>query len=65
MLAWSGMGVQREFFSPPSCAFIASLCRAQILPEISADPSVTVINFCRTPQWFVPRVSEFLPTSRF
>ncbi|KAF9454662.1 FAD/NAD(P)-binding domain-containing protein [Macrolepiota fuliginosa MF-IS2] len=28
---------------------------AQFVPEISKDPSVQVINFCRTPQWFVPR----------
>lgn len=42
---------------------IIHLRRAQILPEISADPSVTVINFCRTPQWYVPRVSRFLSTS--
>jgi hypothetical protein len=41
-----------------SGAVITFLCRAQILPEISADPSVKVINFCRTPQWYIPRVSE-------
>ncbi|KAF8163481.1 hypothetical protein B0H34DRAFT_325080 [Crassisporium funariophilum] len=28
---------------------------AQFIPEISKDPSVKVVNFCRTPQWFVPR----------
>lgn len=27
----------------------------QILPKISADSSVKVVNFCRTPQWFIPR----------
>ncbi|KAL0581528.1 Palmitoylated plasma membrane-bound casein kinase [Marasmius crinis-equi] len=28
---------------------------AQFVPEIASDPSVHVINFCRTPQWFLPR----------
>ncbi|TFK42408.1 hypothetical protein BDQ12DRAFT_273676 [Crucibulum laeve] len=28
---------------------------AQFVPEISEDPSVQVVNFCRTPQWYVPR----------
>ncbi|KAG7447924.1 FAD/NAD(P)-binding domain-containing protein [Guyanagaster necrorhizus] len=27
----------------------------QFIPEISRDPSVEVVNFCRTPNWFVPR----------
>jgi hypothetical protein len=30
--------------------------RCQLIPIISSDPSVTVINFCRTPSWIVPRV---------
>jgi lysine/ornithine N-monooxygenase len=30
--------------------------RCQIIPIISEDPSVTVVNFCRTPSWFLPRV---------
>lgn len=29
---------------------------AQIVPAISEDSSVQVMNFCRTPSWFVPRV---------
>ncbi|KDQ61021.1 hypothetical protein JAAARDRAFT_32021 [Jaapia argillacea MUCL 33604] len=29
---------------------------AQFVPEISKDASVQVINFCRTPQWFVPKL---------
>ncbi|KAJ3503773.1 hypothetical protein NLJ89_g8287 [Agrocybe chaxingu] len=37
---------------------------AQFVPEISEDPSVEVVNFCRTPQWYVPRMnyrySDFL-----
>ncbi|GJJ12715.1 hypothetical protein Clacol_006959 [Clathrus columnatus] len=28
---------------------------AQIVPEISKDPSVQVVNICRTPTWFSPR----------
>ncbi|RDB21175.1 Baeyer-Villiger monooxygenase [Hypsizygus marmoreus] len=30
---------------------------AQFVPEISVDPSVEVINFCRTPQWYIPRAN--------
>ena len=30
---------------------------AQFIPIISEDPSVEVVNFCRTPQWYIPRVS--------
>lgn len=29
---------------------------AQLIPEILKDPSVQVVNFCRTPQWYIPRV---------
>ncbi|KAG6860624.1 hypothetical protein C0995_009273 [Termitomyces sp. Mi166 len=37
-------------------AVIGNGCSAaQIIPEISADPSVNVTNFCRTPQWYLPR----------
>jgi cation diffusion facilitator CzcD-associated flavoprotein CzcO len=40
-------------------AVIGNGCSAaQFIPEISEDPSVDVINFCRTPQWFFPRVSD-------
>lgn len=28
---------------------------AQLIPEISKDSSVQVVNFCRTPQWYIPR----------
>ncbi|KAJ7581205.1 hypothetical protein C8J56DRAFT_866490 [Mycena floridula] len=39
-------------------AVIGNGCSAaQFVPRISADPSVEVVNFCRTPQWFVPRVN--------
>lgn len=37
-------------------AGILVLFRAQFIPEISADPSVQIVNFVRTPQWFVTRV---------
>ncbi|KAG8762750.1 hypothetical protein FRC11_007880 [Ceratobasidium sp. 423] len=28
---------------------------SQILPVISEDKSTTVVNFCRTPSWYIPR----------
>ncbi|PFH54195.1 hypothetical protein AMATHDRAFT_478 [Amanita thiersii Skay4041] len=28
---------------------------AQFVPEIAAEPSISVVNFVRTPQWYVPR----------
>ncbi|EUC56309.1 monooxygenase, partial [Rhizoctonia solani AG-3 Rhs1AP] len=28
---------------------------SQILPVISEDSSTTVVNFCRTPSWYIPR----------
>lgn len=59
------MDVLREFRS--SCRVSCSLglmgycdSRAQFIPEISQDVSVEVINFCRTPQWFIPRVCSIL-----
>ncbi len=37
---------------------------AQFVPQVSEDSSVQVINFCRTPQWYVARVSsKFLALS--
>ncbi|KAG7092585.1 hypothetical protein E1B28_008928 [Marasmius oreades] len=40
-------------------AVIGNGCSAaQFIPEIARDPSVQVINFCRTPQWFVPRRNQ-------
>ena len=30
---------------------------AQFIPIITDDPSVHVINFCRTPSWIIPRAS--------
>jgi hypothetical protein len=35
---------------------------AQFVPQISADSSVEVINFCRTPQWYMQRVSPKFDT---
>ncbi len=35
---------------------------AQFVPQISEDSSVEVINFCRTPQWYAPRVSPRFST---
>lgn len=32
----------------------------QIVPTISEDPTVQVVNFCRTPSWFVARVRSRL-----
>lgn len=38
---------------------------AQFVPQIAVDSSVQVINFCRSPQWYVPQVSsEFGLSSR-
>ncbi|KAK1236013.1 Palmitoylated plasma membrane-bound casein kinase [Marasmius sp. AFHP31] len=34
---------------------------AQFVPVIASDPSVQVVNFCRTPQWFVPRRNPSYP----
>ncbi|KZT37983.1 FAD/NAD(P)-binding domain-containing protein [Sistotremastrum suecicum HHB10207 ss-3] len=28
---------------------------AQIIPEIAKDATTTIVNFCRTPSWFIPR----------
>ncbi|KAJ3995945.1 hypothetical protein F5050DRAFT_1572483, partial [Lentinula boryana] len=34
---------------------------AQLVPVLSEDPSVQVTNFCRTPQWYVPRTNYAYP----
>ncbi|KAF8637351.1 hypothetical protein AX17_002850 [Amanita inopinata Kibby_2008] len=34
---------------------------AQFIPEIAADSSVTVVNFVRTPQWYISRVNLRYP----
>lgn len=39
----------KKFLMPP--------LSAQFIPQISEDPSVQLVNFCRTPQWYLPRVS--------
>lgn len=35
---------------------------AQFVPQISKDPSVEVINFCRSPQWYIPRFQFDYPS---
>uniref|UniRef100_A0A0W0FLE3 Protein kinase domain-containing protein n=1 Tax=Moniliophthora roreri TaxID=221103 RepID=A0A0W0FLE3_MONRR len=35
---------------------------AQFIPVISSDPTVKVINFCRTPQWFLYRGNYHYPS---
>ncbi|KAF5389896.1 hypothetical protein D9757_003713 [Collybiopsis confluens] len=34
---------------------------AQLVPAIAVDPDVKVTNFCRTPQWIVPRTNFAYP----
>ncbi|TFK55103.1 FAD/NAD(P)-binding domain-containing protein, partial [Heliocybe sulcata] len=34
---------------------------AQLIPRISANPDVNVVNFCRTRQWYSPRVQYTYP----
>ncbi|KAJ1308187.1 hypothetical protein OPQ81_003902 [Rhizoctonia solani] len=34
---------------------------SQILPMISEDGSTTVVNFCRTPSWYIPRPQMHVP----
>ena len=34
------------------------LRRSQFIPNISKDPTVTVVNFVRTPMWYIPGVSS-------
>lgn len=41
--------------------FTNPLCSAQVIPQLSVEPSVEVVNFCRTPQWFVPRSNYRYP----
>ena len=64
VLASLGMDVQRmsESLFILWVVLVSVLIRvlifsAQFIPIISEDPSVEVVNFCRTPQWYIPRVS--------
>lgn len=41
---------------PWSLADIHTDHSAQLIPNVAKDPTVEIINFARTPQWFVPRV---------
>ncbi|KAH6918372.1 monooxygenase [Coprinopsis sp. MPI-PUGE-AT-0042] len=39
---------------------------AQFIPSISEDPSVEVVNFARTPQWYVPkRDASYSPLTKW
>ncbi|KAJ1308236.1 hypothetical protein OPQ81_003951 [Rhizoctonia solani] len=44
-----GLGGKRVGLIGNGCA------GSQILPVISEDGSTTVVNFCRTPSWYIPR----------
>ena len=59
-LALLGMVVLRMFQIPLNRCYVhfcwLVLFSAQFIPMISDDSSVEVVNFCRTPQWYVPRV---------
>ncbi|KAJ7453613.1 hypothetical protein B0H11DRAFT_2070513 [Mycena galericulata] len=48
-------------------AVIGNGCSAiQFIPVISADPTVQVTNFCRTPTWLAPdRSSTFSPSAKW
>lgn len=39
-----------------SMLILFQIFSAQFIPKISEDSSVEVVNFCRTPQWYIPRV---------
>jgi hypothetical protein len=59
----------KRSYSPCVCGSGVVLSRgnlvvlsAQFVPQISADSSVEVINFCRTPQWYMQRVSPKFDT---
>ena len=56
-----GNGCSAYVFFPLYSFFVYALIRvlifsAQFIPIISEDSSVEVVNFCRTPQWYIPRV---------
>ncbi|KAG8728117.1 hypothetical protein FRC12_021999 [Ceratobasidium sp. 428] len=35
---------------------------SQMIPEISKDSSVQIVNFCRTPSWYLPRPQTHVPS---
>lgn len=45
---------------PLSLANIHTNHSAQLIPNVAKDPTVEIVNFARTPQWFVPRVRRRL-----
>lgn len=56
-----GNGCSASVFCLHSSSLVSFLSfSAQLVPAISHEPSTEVINFCRTPQWFVPMVRVVL-----
>lgn len=54
------MDVLRMFYNFFVCGYTEAdlaFYSAQFVPIISEDPSTKVVNFCRTPQWYLDRVS--------
>ncbi|CAE6443561.1 unnamed protein product [Rhizoctonia solani] len=49
-------------FSGKKVAVIGNGCSAtQIVPKLAEDPSTNIVEFCRTPSWFVPRLQATVP----
>ncbi|CAE6456439.1 unnamed protein product [Rhizoctonia solani] len=49
-------------FSGKKVAVIGNGCSAtQIVPKLAEDPSTNIVQFCRTPSWFVPRPQAKVP----
>ncbi|KAG8753499.1 hypothetical protein FRC11_007368 [Ceratobasidium sp. 423] len=49
-------------FSGKKVAVIGNGCSAtQIVPKLSEDPTTDIVEFCRTPSWFVPRPQATVP----
>jgi Flavin-binding monooxygenase-like len=57
-----GNGCSRYYFSfcrrEDLVLITCSFCwiSAQIVPQLAKDPTVQIVNFCRTPQWYMNRV---------
>ncbi|KAF8759822.1 L-lysine 6-monooxygenase (NADPH-requiring) [Rhizoctonia solani] len=50
-------GLKSVDFSGKKVAVIGNGCSAtQIVPKLAEDSSTSIVEFCRTPSWFVPRV---------
>ncbi|KAF8743111.1 L-lysine 6-monooxygenase (NADPH-requiring), partial [Rhizoctonia solani] len=49
-------------FSGKKVAVIGNGCSAtQIVPKLAEDSSTSIVEFCRTPSWFVPRPQATVP----